>query len=168
MIVNSIFDVFADHMTEMAEYNAFALPLVDAMKWFNYRQRQDLGDGQIADVGVQKSIRDTLGTAAVKYFVDLMTDLNSSQKAGRHENILGQILSRTKAASVGWNLRVAVQQPTAILRASMFLSMPDLLKGSMRNWRLPVRKGNAAVQRNRPLEVHGILYVYLFVACGTD
>lgn len=132
VIVNSIFDVFADHMTEMAEYNAFALPLVDAMKWFNYRQRQDLGDGQIADVGVQKSIRDTLGTAAVKYFVDLMTDLNSSQKAGRHENILGQILSRTKAASVGWNLRVAVQQPTAILRASMFLSMPDLLKGSMR------------------------------------
>lgn len=132
VIVNSIFDVFADHMTEMAEYNAFALPLVDAMKWFNYRQRQDLGDGQIADVGVQKSVRDTLGTAAVKYFVDLMTDLNSSQKAGRHENILGQILSRTKAASVGWNLRVAVQQPTAILRASMFLSMPDLLKGSMR------------------------------------
>ena len=132
VIVNSIFDVFANHMTEMAEYNAFALPLVDAMKWFNYRQRQDLGDGQIADVGVQKSIRDTLGTAAVKYFVDLMTDLNRSKKAGRHENILGQIMSRTKAASVGWNLRVAVQQPTAILRASMFLSMPDLLKGSMR------------------------------------
>lgn len=132
MVVDSIFDVFADHMSEVAEYNAFALPLVDAMKWFNYRERIKLDDTHIKDVGVQKSIRDALGTSAVKYFVDLMTDINSSQKAGRHENLAGKILSRSKVASVGWNLRVAIQQPTAILRASLVLDMPSLLKGTIR------------------------------------
>lgn len=132
MVVESIFDVFADHMSEVAEYNAFALPLVDAMKWFNYRERIKLDDTHIKDVGVQKSIRDALGTSAVKYFVDLMTDINSSQKAGRHENLAGQILSRSKVASVGWNLRVAIQQPTAILRASLILDAPSLLKGTIR------------------------------------
>lgn len=148
IIIDSIFDVFADHMSETAEYNAFALPLVDAMKWFNYRERRYFDGGQpvaiedfsdaalsemeIEDVGVHRSIRDTLGTAAVKYFTDLITDINSSQKAGRHEDFLGKILSRAKVASVGWNLRVAIQQPTAILRASMLLDMPDLLRGSLR------------------------------------
>ena len=47
-------------------------------------------DTHIEDISVQRSIRDTLGTAAVKYFVDLMTDINSSQKAGRHENLAGK------------------------------------------------------------------------------
>ncbi len=132
VVVGSIFDVFADHMSEMAEYNAFALPLVDAMKWFNYRERIDKSNGQIEDIGVQRSIRDTLGSAAVEYFVNLMTDINSSQKAGRHENMMGQILSRYKVSSVGWNLRVAIQQPTAILRASMMLDAGSLVKGTFR------------------------------------
>lgn len=132
MIVDSIFDVFADHMSQVAEYNAFALPLVDAMKWFNYRERIVMEDGHIKDVGVQRSIRDTLGTSAVKYFTDLMTDINSSQKAGRHENMAGRILSRAKVASVGFSLRVAIQQPTAILRASLILDAPELIKGAAR------------------------------------
>ena len=130
--VESIFDVFADHMSEVAEYNAFALPLVDAMKWFNYREQVN-GDGtHVKTIGVRKSIEDTLGKAATKYFIDLMTDINSSQKAGRHENALGRILSRYKISAVGWNLRVAIQQPTAILRASMVLDIPSLIKGSVR------------------------------------
>lgn len=132
MIVDSIFDVFADHMSQVAEYNAFALPLVDAMKWFNYRERINMDDGHIKDVGVQRAIRDTLGTSAVKYFTDLMTDINSSQKAGRHENFAGKLLSRAKVSSVGFNLRVAIQQPTAILRASLILDAPELVKGAVR------------------------------------
>lgn len=132
VVVSSIFDVFADHMAEMAEYNAFALPLVDAMKWYNYRSTTRMDGSQIETVGVKKSLNDTLGTAAGKYFIDLMTDINSSQKGGRHEDIMGKLLSYSKGSAVGWNLRVAIQQPTAILRASLYLDMPDLARGSLR------------------------------------
>lgn len=132
MVVSSIFDVFANHMSEMAEYNAFALPLVDAMKWFNYRETTKLEGEQIKTVGVKKALNDTLGTAACKYFIDLMTDINSSQKGGRYENFFGKLLSRSKGASVGWNLRVAIQQPTAILRASVYVDPKSLAKGFTR------------------------------------
>lgn len=132
MIVSSIFDVFADHMSDMAEYNAFALPLVDAMKWYNYRESTKYESGHVKTVGVKKALTDKLGTAAAKYFIDLMTDINSSQKAGRYENFFGKLLSRSKAASVGWNLRVAIQQPTAILRASVYLDPMSLVKGTVK------------------------------------
>lgn len=132
MIVSSIFDVFADHMSDMAEYNAFALPLVDAMKWYNYRESTKYESGHVKTVGVKKALTDKLGTAAGKYFIDLMTDINSSQKAGRFENFFGKLLSRSKAASVGWNLRVAIQQPTAILRASVYLDPMSLVKGTVK------------------------------------
>lgn len=132
MVVSSIFDVFANHMSEMAEYNAFALPLVDAMKWYNYRETTKLEGDQIKTVGVKKALNDTLGTAAGKYFIDLMTDINSSQKGGRYENFFGKLLSRSKGASVGWNLRVAIQQPTAILRASVYVDPKSLAKGFTR------------------------------------
>ena len=39
IVLYSIFDVFANHMASMAQYNAFALPVVDAIKWFNYQQK---------------------------------------------------------------------------------------------------------------------------------
>lgn len=132
VIVDSIFDVFADHMSECAEYNAFALPLVDAMRWFNYRERVKLDGSQVKDVGVQRSLEAALGKAAIKYFTDLMTDINGSQKAGRYENLAGKVLSRAKVSKVAWNLRVAIQQPTAILRASLVLDIPSLMNGTLR------------------------------------
>lgn len=130
LIIDSIFNVFANHMSEVAEYNAFALPLVDAMKWFNYKERLDLGNGQIKDISVHGSIRDTLGKNAEKYFIDLMTDINSSQKAGRDEDLFGKILGRSKVASVAWNTRVAIQQISALPRASMILNAKSLMAGA--------------------------------------
>ena len=130
LIIDSIFNVFANHMSEVAEYNAFALPLVDAMKWFNYKERVDLGNGQIKDVSVHNSIRNALGRNAERYFIDLMTDINSSQKAGRHEDFFGKILGRSKVASVAWNLRVAIQQISALPRASMVLNSRSLMTGA--------------------------------------
>ena len=40
-------DVFANHMTDMAKYDALALPILDAMKWYNYRERQKLENGHV-------------------------------------------------------------------------------------------------------------------------
>lgn len=135
LIIDSIFNVFANHMSETAEYNAFALPLVDAMKWFNYKERVDIGEGHIKDVSVQKAIEDAIGKNARRYFIDLMTDINSSQKAGRHEDVFGKILGRSKVSSVAWNTRVAIQQLSALPRASMVLK-PRYLLASVPKFRL--------------------------------
>ena len=38
IMLYDIFDVFVSHMSSMAQYNAFALPVLDATKWLNYKQ----------------------------------------------------------------------------------------------------------------------------------
>ena len=37
IVLYSIFDVYANHMASMAQYNAMALPILDAVKWLNYK-----------------------------------------------------------------------------------------------------------------------------------
>lgn len=130
IVINSIFDVYADHMSQTAEYNAFVLPLVDAMKWLNYKDRVEIGDqGQIREDSVYKSLKDTYGVESVNYIKQLILDLNNGQEAGRYEDMMGKLLSNYKGKAVGWNLRVAAQQPTAIMRAGMFLDPVYLVKG---------------------------------------
>ena len=44
IVVYDIFDVFANHMSEMAQYRSFALPLLDMTKWFNIKVRDEGGN----------------------------------------------------------------------------------------------------------------------------
>lgn len=37
IILYNIFDVFANHTASMTQYRSFALPVLDALKWFNYK-----------------------------------------------------------------------------------------------------------------------------------
>ena len=38
IMIRSVFDVFASHATDMAKYNAFALPLLDMQKFINFKE----------------------------------------------------------------------------------------------------------------------------------
>lgn len=38
IVIRSVFDVFAAHTTDMAKYNAFALPLLDMQKFINFKE----------------------------------------------------------------------------------------------------------------------------------
>lgn len=45
LILDSIFDVFIKHSSEMASYNAFALPILDAYRWLSYKPRKRMEHG---------------------------------------------------------------------------------------------------------------------------
>lgn len=66
--MRDIFDVFSNHMTDMAKYDALALPILDAMKWYNYREKQKLENGHVLTTTVQRSIEKAYGMDANKYF----------------------------------------------------------------------------------------------------
>ena len=125
VVIHSIFDVFANHMADMAKYNAMGLPMLDAMKWFNYR---DESDGRF--VSVRASMEKAYGKNAERYFLGFMQDLNGSFEGGRRgEDIASRMISHAKVASVGANLRVAALQPTSYVRALAVLDPKYLLKG---------------------------------------
>ena len=138
LVVQNIFDVFANHMSDMAEYNALALPVLDMVRWFNYKNRQSTDKGQIVTDTVQKSLATAFGgydkgkenvqSLANSYVKTFLKDLNGNNERGRDIGI-GNLMSRYKRASVAANLRVAIQQPMSIMRAGAVLDYKWIAKG---------------------------------------
>lgn len=128
LVVRDIFDVFANHMTDMAKYDALALPILDAMKWYNYREKQKLENGHVLTTTVQRSIEQAYGKDANKYFTTFIKDLNGVNEGGRGEGFAKKMLSNYKVAAVAANLRVALLQPTAYVRAVGVMNPKYLVK----------------------------------------
>ena len=129
LVVHDIFDVFANHMTDMAKYDALALPILDAMKWYNYREKQKLENGHVLTTTVQRSIEKAYGKDANKYFTTFIKDLNGVNEGGRGEGFAKKMLSNYKVAAVAANLRVALLQPTSYVRAVGVMNPKYLAKG---------------------------------------
>jgi hypothetical protein len=135
LVVRDIFDVFANHMTDMAKYDALALPILDAMKWYNYREKQKLENGHVLTTTVQRSLEQAYGKDANKYFTTFIKDLNGVNEGGRGEGFAKKMLSNYKVAAVAANLRVVLLQPTAYVRAVGVLDPKYLAKAFTEGWR---------------------------------
>lgn len=129
LVVDDIFEVFAAHMSDMAKYNALALPVLDAMKFYNYKQTTKEGE-KLFTATVQKAIEKAYGKDGQSYFIQFMKDLNGVHDGGRSsvEKLSMKMVSNYKIASVGANLRVAFLQPTSLLRAGVVVDPKYLAK----------------------------------------
>lgn len=132
IVIGSIFDTFANHMSDMAKYNALALPILDTMKWFNYRDTVKNGAGQLLTQNVKQSIEAVYGSDALRYFTTFIKDLNGISEGGRGEGFANRMISNYKVAAVAANLRVALLQPTAYVRAANVIS-PKYLTLALKN-----------------------------------
>lgn len=116
IIVGDIFKTFNNHMSEMALYNAWALPVIDTIKWFNYREGMDIEQGK-SEVSVKESLRQAFGKNADEYIRRLLESINSQRSGGLSESIAFKSLRMVNRVAVAGNIRVAVQQPFSITRA---------------------------------------------------
>lgn len=155
IVVYSIFDVFSNHMASMAQYNAFALPVVDALKWFNYQRKSEPDEnGYRAVIG---SVREQMDRAfgvpeesrpgsgrrgyAQNFVINIIKAFNGTEAQGTpYDSWFMQRLHKYNRAQVAYNLRVVVQQPLAITRAAMLVDYASILKG--------LKLNPAAIQQN--------------------
>lgn len=117
LIINDAFDTWCDHVANMATYNAWAIPLSDAMKWYNYH-----GENEIS---TKEAIDGVYGAKGNKFFQTLMQDINGVSAAPSqtgYGRLTKTMVRNWKVAKVGANLRVAIQQPTAYTRATAVIS----------------------------------------------
>lgn len=130
IMVRSIFDVFANHMADMAKYNALALPVLDAQKWYNYKDSSKNKDnGQVRTRTVQREMTRAWGSGANNYVVTFLKDINGVKENGaRGEGMAAKAISKYKRAAVAANLRVAMLQPTSYARASAVIDHKYLAK----------------------------------------
>lgn len=160
IIVYSIFDVFANHMASMAQYNAFALPVVDALKWFNYQRVFVDEDGTKTILG---SVREQMDRAygvpeesrpgsgrqgyAQNFVINIIKAFNGTEAQGVPTDAIGvEAVHRYNVAQVAYNLRVVAQQPLAITRAAMVIDYGSIIKG-MKLSPATIKKNIAEMQR---------------------
>ena len=143
IIVYSIFDVFSNHMASMAQYNAMALPVLDAIKWFNYQQKTEDADGnryvansvreQMSRVyGVPEESRPGSGRQgyAETFVLNILKAFNGTEAQGIPTDTIGMNATRRyNMAQVAYNFRVVVQQPLAITRAALLIDYGSIMKG---------------------------------------
>ena len=141
VLIGNIFDTFATHMAEVITYNAMALPVLDALKWFNYRGKDGFGK----EFGTQTSMFSAFGTGGTNYFTQLIKDINGVKKS-MSDGIYSALLRNYKISSVGASLKVALLQPTAYAKAYALIDAKYLIKGAKLS-DLATRKGSKKAQK---------------------
>lgn len=120
IMVESIFGTYTRHISQMSAYNAYAVAMTDLQRWFN-------------TPGVKTEIERAYGSNGVRYITDLMKQINGTADNGKTfggaKDAVNKLVSHGKAAAVGANLSVAIQQPTAYVRAADMISPKYLREG---------------------------------------
>lgn len=127
VMIQDIFKVFANHVDQMSNYNAFAASESDFNKFMNYKKKQEKGKEKGRVDTVRNEMDRTMGKGGAKYIKTLMNRLVTASGLSDDSDFAKMLVRNMKVASVGANLRVIVQQPTAYLRAGNSLSMKYLL-----------------------------------------
>lgn len=161
IVLYSIFDVFSNHMAGMAQYHSMALPVLDALKWFNYQQKETVtvienGKERVTNQVVD-SVRDQLDRVygvpeetrpgsgkrgyAENFITGILKAFNGTETQGISSDEVGlNSLRRYNMAQVAYNFRVVIQQPLAITRAGMIIDYASIIRG--------LRLSPKAIQKN--------------------
>lgn len=122
IVVEDIFDVMTNHVNQMSMYNALVVPLTDFSRVFNYRNKE-------SNQSVKGSIIHSDGTLGYQYIVDFIKDINREARPLKEEEVVNKLISNYKKSAVAGSIRVLVQQPTSIVRATEMISPEYIVKG---------------------------------------
>lgn len=130
-------DTFTDHLNEMATYAAWLGTSEDLNRLQNYRFRDGKGNVE----GTFKTLLEQVyGKGGKTYLGSLLTDIAAGTKVGAERSGTAALFNTWKAAKVGGNIRVVLQQPTAIIRAANMIDPKYFAqaKSPMKGWETAV------------------------------
>ena len=152
IVLQGFSNVVAEHITKMAQYHAYVLPIENLQRVFNSSSKVTTGDTQ-KWVSTKAVIKSVFGEGGKNYLDQYITDLNGDINQGGAKNPLMQAFSTAKGVQVGANLSVIIQQPFAIIRA-MDIINPKYFTGKrvknnkgLKKWDLITKYSGAAVQK---------------------
>lgn len=132
VVLRGILESFTGHLNEMSTYSGWLAASEDVNRVHNYVFKDENGNR----AGTVKTLLEQVfGSGGNKYLDQLMGDIALGTKAGTERSATDGLFNTWKAAKVGGNLRVILQQPTAILRAASmidpkyFAQAQDPMKG---------------------------------------
>lgn len=125
IVIDDFFKVVAESMNDTARYHAFAVQQDNFMRVLNYK---DTVDAEHGSTSVKQAIRDSYGTEGINYITGLMGDSFGGAVQLNDDNVFGKLFGKFKKTAVAANLSVAIQQPSAIMRATAMIDGKYLAK----------------------------------------
>lgn len=135
--------IWAGHVDKMSLYHGFVLPMEDFDRVYNYHltAEREVTDaaGEVyktetvdTNETVKVDIENKCGKAANAYIEQFMQQLNGGVRGDSTEKLFAGMVRNFKKTAVLGSLSVAIQQPTAFVRAMAYLDMRDI--ADWRNW----------------------------------
>lgn len=166
--IGGAFQTFASHAADMTDYAAWLCPMEDANRMFNFQFRDEFGNRTGKTI---KGLLDRIGgKGSQQYWHRLMEDIQNGIKASADTTAMkavDKVIGNARGASVGANIRVVVQQPTAIMRAASVLTPEAMFRGLFvgGGWKTAVKYSPIAMRKDMggfdissPMQMNDILY----------
>ena len=124
--VRSITDIAVEHMQEMSLYNAMTIPIENFTRVFNYQkpvQEKFTSEGTLqknTGNSYKEIFEAVYGERGIKYFEDFIKDMNGGNQM-QSRDFMSKMMGLFKKSAVTGSLSVAIQQPSAIVRATALI-----------------------------------------------
>lgn len=124
IVISGFTETAARHINQMALYSSFAVPIENMTRVYNYEEPADIdADGhKVRGMSVKNAVTNAYGKSANAYIADFMRAVNGGIKTDSLESKLDIGTKYFKRNAVLGNLSVAIQQPSAIMRAQAVMS----------------------------------------------
>lgn len=129
IVIEPFTQLWAQHAEQMSMYNAFALPIEDMTRVWNYRDAEDRASS------VKNAISSAFTRTGNDYIRNFLTDLNGGAITPVGQGLFDKLISITKRGNVTGNLSVAIQQMSAGVRAMAEVDAKYFIPGSVKGVR---------------------------------
>ena len=115
IVITGITQKALQHMADMATYNAMAIPQDTMAKVYNYKQRSEDGG---ANTYIRAELDKAYGQHTSKYIKTFINDISGNITVDPRDSMASKMISAFRRNAVAGKLSVAIQQPSAIVRAT--------------------------------------------------
>ena len=116
IVLHNFTDLWAEHINDMSMYHSFVLALEDFTRVYNYKTKTDAK----VETMSTKATLDTAYPGATKYINKFLKDMNGGVR-GETVGWAEKLTSLAKKGSVLVSASVAIQQPSAVMRAMAYI-----------------------------------------------
>lgn len=115
IVITGITQKALQHMADMATYNAMAIPQDTMAKVYNYKQRGEDGG---PNTYIRAELDKAYGQHTSKYIKTFINDISGNITVDPRDSMASKMISTFRRNAVSGKLSVAIQQPSAIVRAT--------------------------------------------------
>lgn len=118
IVITGITQKALQHMADMAIYNAMAIPQDTMAKVYNYKQRGEDGG---ANTYIRAELDKAYGQHTSKYIKTFINDISGNITVDPRDSMASKMISAFRRNAISGKLSVAIQQPSAIIRATALI-----------------------------------------------